>query len=393
MTTSQMQSKNINLIYQNLIILLGKKIFQNWVMGNENEEIEEEIDIPNNEILRSKYNNSFGLTKEEVQENQKIDYIEIICDLLKSKYGEKSAEKFIDGIKKVLVAIGYNRSESQKQIILEEQEKIREKLKIMQDNKKYIEKLSKKKIELAKDIGNIDVLLSDEELLKQEYSAVNSKLPNKEKIFSVSHFRIMLEKQRKKELEQIEVINTKMKPAEFVKTKKELEEKEKFFDYLEINESQKANEEKAINDFQQCFLECFMQKIEKAENKTELKKLIYELRYYEQLPYKNSVVTKINTEIEQIVENVEEKLIKNACKEKVLTTFTQNENLNSKITTNIFKTRIINLENINYILKYHKGILKIEIFDTDIEEETKEIQITEKVELEVKLNKKIKVLE
>ena len=57
------------------------------------------------------------------------------------------------------------------------------------------------------------------------------------------------------------------------------------------------------------------------------------------------------------------------------------------------KTKIINLENINYTLKYHKGILKIEIYDTNIAEEEKMLKITEKVELIVKLNKKIKICE
>mgnify|MGYP003322618527 CR=1 FL=1 len=63
------------------------------------------------------------------------------------------------------------------------------------------------------------------------------------------------------------------------------------------------------------------------------------------------------------------------------------------ILKNQFESKIINLENSVYILKYHKGILKIEIYDTNIEEETKEIEIKEKVELQVKLNKKIKVWE
>ena len=47
-TTSQIQSKNINLIYQNLILLLGNAFIQKWIT-QENEQ-DEEIEIPNNEI-------------------------------------------------------------------------------------------------------------------------------------------------------------------------------------------------------------------------------------------------------------------------------------------------------------------------------------------------------
>ena len=78
---------------------------------------------------------------------------------------------------------------------------------------------------------------------------------------------------------------------------------------------------------------------------------------------------------------------------KLIKLFSQNEMLNKDILKNQFESKIINLENSVYILKYHKGVLKIEIYDTNIEEETKEIEIKEKVELQVKLNKKIKVWE
>ena len=67
----------------------------------------------------------------------------------------------------------------------------------MQDNKKYVEELSKTKKDLTKKIKEIDTILSDEKLLKEEYEKRNSKLANKDKIFSVSHLNIMLEKERK----------------------------------------------------------------------------------------------------------------------------------------------------------------------------------------------------
>lgn len=98
-------------------------------------------------------------------------------------------------------------------------------------------------------------------------------------------------------------------------------------------------------------------------------------------------------QVQDKIEQAEKNIIEKACKEKVLTTFSNEKILNKKILQNQFQSKIINLNNTNYLLKYHKGILKIEIYDTNIEEETKQIQITEKVELQVKLNKKIKLWE
>ena len=392
-TTSQMQSKTLNLIYQNLLILLGKNFLQSWITGEEKEEIEE-AQIPNNEILRSKYNDSFGMKNEEMQENKEIDYIKALQEKLEEGFGRKCAQEFFEGLEKVMISIGYNTSKTQKDIILQEKHNIEESLSKMQDNKMFIEELSKNKRQLIVKIRNIDRLLSNENLLKKEYQQRNSKLPNEKKIFSASHLKIMLEKERNSKLDEIKELNKKMEPNEFVKIKKEMQKKYEFFEDIEIQENKKINEEKLINRLQILFLNCFIEKIKKAENRLQLKDLIYELRYYECLPYKNTVIYDLNIKAlkEKILE-AEELLIKKSCLAKILTIFSQNQNINSKIIANQFKTKIINLENIIYTLKYHKGILKIEIYDTNIEEEIKEIEITEKVELEVKLNRKIKLWE
>lgn len=391
-TTNQMESKNINIIYQNLLILLGNRFLQNWITNKEIEEDDEEIDIPSNEILRSKYNESFGMTKEEMQEEKTIDYINKMQDILVEKYGQNNAEEFFKQLIKTILAIGCNIDKSQKNIILNAQKQMSLNLEKMQDNKAYIEELSKTKRELAKKIKNIDTLLSDEKLLREEYEKRNSKLENKNKIFSVSHLSIMLEKEREKYLQEIKECNLQMQPKEFVETKKSLEEKLNFFEDININEEEKVNEEKQVNLLQICFLKCFKEKIKKAITKREITELIYELRYYEQLPYKIYNIAK-EEKIKDILKEVEKQIIEKACLEKVIIKFSDEEELNYQILKNQFESKIINLENTIYILKYKKGILKLEIYDTNIEEEVKEIEIKEKVELQVKLNKKIKIWE
>lgn len=391
-TTNQMESKNINIIYQNLLILLGNRFLQNWITNKEIEEDDEEIDIPSNEILRSKYNESFGMTKEEMQEEKTIDYINKMQDILVEKYGQNNAEEFFKQLIKTILAIGCNIDKSQKNIILNAQKQMSLNLEKMQDNKAYIEELSKTKRELANKIKNIDTLLSDEKLLREEYEKRNSKLENKNKIFSVSHLSIMLEKEREKYLQEIKECNLQMQPKEFVETKKSLEEKLNFFEDININEEEKVNEEKQVNLLQICFLKCFKEKIKKAITKREITELIYELRYYEQLPYKIYNIAK-EEKIKDILKEVEKQIIEKACLEKVIIKFSDEEELNYQILKNQFESKIINLENTIYILKYKKGILKLEIYDTNIEEEVKEIEIKEKVELQVKLNKKIKIWE
>lgn len=387
-TTSQMESKNINIVYQNLLILLGNHFLQTWIINNE--EDEEEVEMPNNEILRSKYNENFGMTTEEMQEEK--DYVNKMQEILIEKYGKENAQNFWNQLIKTILAIGSNINKEQKRILLEEKKKVEEHLEKMQDNKKYVEELSKTKKDLTKKIKEIDTILSDEKLLKEEYEKRNSKLANKDKIFSVSHLNIMLEKEREKYLNQIKECNLQMQPKEFVVTKQKLESQKEFYEEIDIKESEKTNEEKQIEELQKYFLKCLEEKIDKAEGKKEITDLIYEIRYYEQLPYKQYNISK-EKKIEEYVTKVEKQIIKKACAEKVVIRFTQEEELNYKILKNQFQSKIIKLENTIYVLKYKKGILKIEIYDTNIEEETKEIEISEKVELNVKLNKKIKIWE
>lgn len=391
-TTNQMESKNINILYQNLLILLGNRFLQNWITNKEDDDEDEEVDIPSNEILRSKYNENFGMTKEEMQEDKTIDYIRKMQEILAEKYGEENAIEFFEQLIKTTLAIGCNINEKQKEIVLNLQNQLAKDLEKMQDNKAYVEELSKKKKELAERIKNIDTLLSDEKLLKEEYENRNSKLANKDKIFSVSHLSIMLEKEREKYFKEIKEYNLQMQPKEFVETKRALEEKVKFFEEIDVKENEKTNEGKQIILLQKFFLKCFEIKIERALTKRELTDIIYELRYYEQLPYMQYNISK-EEKIEEYLKKVEKQVIKKACLEKVLIKFSDEEELNYNILKNQFQSKIIKLENTIYVLKYKKGILKLEIYDTNIEEEIREIEIKEKVELHVKLNKKIKIWE
>lgn len=269
-TTSQMESKNINILYQNLLLLLGNSFLQTWITGEEKQT--EEVDLPNNEILRSKYNESFGMTKEEMQEENKIDYIQKMQEMLSQKYGEENAKAFLMQLIKAVLVIGCNSNKEQKEKVLNRQSQIKQKLDEMQDNKAYLEKLSGFKKEITKKIKKIDTMLNDEKLLKEEYENRNNKLPNKKKIFSVSHLRIMLEKERKTQLEEIKECNKQMEPKEFVKTKRKLEEKLQFYQEIKVEEGKRTDENKQIEEMQIYFLNCFLEKIRNTETKAQIRK-------------------------------------------------------------------------------------------------------------------------
>lgn len=364
-------------LYRMLVTLLGNNEIECWVNKRKNEELEE---LPSNLILSSKYNENFGITKKEIV-GEKKDYIEIIKNKFIQLYGEGLTKEFFEKLIKVAIleCSKYNKKYEEK--ILKQIEQLKIKLEKMKDNKLFIEELSLQKKEISKQIEQIDMLLNNERELKQEYEKRNKNLPNKEKIFSVSHLRLMLEKQRNQGIENIKRINKKMEPKEFVKIKNDLEERLKYYQDIKIKDKSEENLQRLQKSLEEIFLKCFEIKIEKAQENKQIENLIYELRYYKLLP---PIVYKERTKLEN-------KLIKKACEQRVLTKFTENEKLNFEILKEIFNTRIIDIDTITLMLKYSKGVLTVNIYDGDVEESSFEIEIKEKVELLAKLNKKIKI--
>lgn len=373
------RNKNIiyNKLYQIIIILIGNKQIDSWINKRKSEEIGE---IPSNVILSSKYNENFGITKREII-GEKTDYIEQIKNKFIELYGKKIAQEFFEKILKVIILECSKNNKDYKQSIENQMLKIKKELDKMKDNKLFIEELSTQKKEITKHIEQIDKLLNSDRELRIEYESINEKLPNKEKIFSVSHLKLMLEKERRKELEKIKKINKKMEPKEFVKIKKELEEKLEFYEDIKIQDKTEQNIERLQRSLEDTFLKCMELKIKKAQENIEISELIYELRYYKLMP--PIVIHK--------TEEIEKQLIEKACAQKVLTKFSENDDLNYKILKEIFTSKIIDLDTILYVLKYSKGILTVVIYDGDVEDSSFDINITEKVEILSKLSKKIKI--
>lgn len=375
-TTIEMKNIIYNKVYQLLIILIGSKIIDTWVNNRKSEEIEE---IPSNVILSSKYNESYGITIKEMQEQK--DYVEEIVSKFSKLYGKEKTKEFFKKLIQIIILENSKNDKEYKERIIKEIAKINQELEKMKNNKTFIEELSLQKKKITKQIKDIDTILNDEKTLKEQYENTNKKLPNKEKIFSVSHFKLMYEKQREKLLKEIKNINTKMEPQQFIEIKKSLQEKLEFYEHIQIEEIANENTVRLLKELEEIFLECILEKIEKTNEKSEIEKIIYELRYYKLTP---PIVTKETDEIER-------KLIKKACEQKILTKFSEKEETNYQILKQIFTSKIIDLSETVYTLKYTKGTLTLNIYDGNTHDETKQIKITEKTELNVKLNKKIKI--
>lgn len=376
-SNKKLKDGDYNVIYQMLVILLGNEIIDKWVNDRKSQQ-EDYTKVPNNMILGSKYNESYGITQEEIDDDLE-DNIQEISKYFESIYGEKLQGQFFEQLKKYIIFLGVKYNSEYREKILESLSELKEELEKMTDKKQYLDELSNTKTKLTEEIKQIDTILSNENNLKEEYTKRNSKLKNEDKIFSVSHLRLMLEKERKQELERIKDINKIMEPLEFVNIKNKLEVEIKYYTDLQVEKPTKEVQKELLKQLKVLFCKCMQIKLENATDKKQIEDIIYEIRYYEAVSGGKEF------------DKLEEKIIEKACENKVLETFSEDKKLNYKILKNIFKTKIIDLNTIVYVLKYNKGILTIKIYDGKIQDSTEEIKITEKVELQVKLNKKIKI--
>lgn len=232
----EIESIEHNLIYQNLVLLVGNQFLDNWIF--------------NSDIMR--------------------DYWQVFYNKMEELYGEENAKAYIDILEKIsiLLEIKFDRKSKDRYKKLKEENE--ENLKDIEDNIKFIEKITLEKRKLAKQIRKVDETLNSKTLLQEEYVTRNEMLPLDKKIFSIRILSKEMIKEREEKIEKLERLNELLKPQNFVKYKIELENKKKILKILEVKNMQKEIEKLKL-ELQKLFLKCFEVKIEKVR---------YETRYF-----------------------------------------------------------------------------------------------------------------
>lgn len=234
----EIESVEHNIIYQNLVLLVGNKFLERW--------------IKNKEAI--------------------IDYMENFENRMEEIYEKEISKEFIKNLKDISVLLEVKFDSKNKEKILKIKEEIDEKIMELADNKKFVEDTTKQKRKLTKEIKNIDEIMNDKKMLQEEYEKRNKYLPLKEKIFSVRILSKIMTEERKKKIEQLERLNQLLIPQNFVKYKKELERKESILKLLETKDIQKDINKLKLK-LQKIFLKCFENKIEKARKQTRSYKI------------------------------------------------------------------------------------------------------------------------
>ena len=356
---SEIESISYNLMYQNLRILLGQEFLEKW--------------IKNKEFI--------------------IDYMDFLKNRLEEAYGTKNQKDILKVIEKLSVLLELKYNPKKKEEFTKEKKEGEKILKKIDNKEKYIDMISKQKRKLTKEIKIIDETLNDKTLLQEEYIKRNEKLPLKKKIFSVRVFSKVMKKEREDKLEELERLNELLNPKKFVSYKKETEEK---YEYLKLAEIENIEKEidKMLVKLQKVFLKAYQLKIKNINEKSEITDCIYEFRYYTVLPFNEEINIGEVKEIQKELQETRRLLLDKAQELKVLIVVSKNKEIDDEILKNMFAIRALSLEDIYIKLMKEKDKVYIQLFDDEIfgeKIELKDFGNINKKDLEIKVNKKIKV--
>ena len=234
----EIESIEHNIIYQNLVMLVGNEFLNRWV--NNRETI--------------------------------IDYMEEFENEMEELYGKESSKDFIKTLKEISILLEVKFDSKNKEKILKIKEELDCEIEKIEDSKKFVENATKQKRELTNEIKNIDEIINNKTMLQEEYEKRNEKLPLEEKIFSIRILSKLMVEERERKIEELEKINQLLNPQNFVKYKKELEKKANVLKVLETENIQKDIDKLKLK-LQKIFLKCFENKIKKARKQTRCYKI------------------------------------------------------------------------------------------------------------------------
>ena len=340
----------INLLYQNLLMLLEYDKLQYIIANNKK--------IHNiQKVFQENYGNKLA--------NEITKYLLMISSSIKANKNKEfriKFENYINSLKEEL-----NKIDNSDELIV------------------YITDRRKK---ITAEIGDIDKKLNNIEYLKKDFEERNKKLKKNKKIFSISSLAEMYEIKRDKLLKEMKECSMLVEPKKYINKKDELKNNLNIFEKIDFIQDKSINVEKILLEFQEIFLECFEDKINKCTEKKQIINLIYNFRYYLSLNYKKGYKINNCKKIKNKLNYVFKILVSKAENLKAIEICSNNIECNMEIIKNIFTNEIINLENI---------IVQINV--TDSEENLYNIQyydgtmLIKEIKLKLKnvLNKKKKI--
>lgn len=322
---------------------------------------------------------TYFLGYETLNKSKTVSIAEIE-NMLRNKFEQSFAEKIIKSICQIAIMEYIKNNPEEKEKVLEIRDDFKKEIELICNKKEYIEKASNEKKNCIIECEKIDKYLNDDLLLKKEYIRQNEKLPQEERVFSLSDFSEKVLKQKEDLEKKIIELTEKLKPRNYIKLRNSLEKEYSFYSDLDFENN---NVDVFIRNFINLLLKALIIETSQITMKKDVIEKIYIIRYLNVLRIKNST---LGVKYKKIFNEAQKALITVGCNLKVLMIFSKDVEQNYLIYKNIFQTRIIDLDNL-YIEITKNNDLKI------YDEESIERKINDNYfnELNIKYNKRYKI--
>ena len=343
-----------NTVYQNIKILLGDKFLQE-IINNINQ----------------------------------IDFIDKFEKKINNLLNEEISSKIIEEIYIISILENIKENKEKQDNLLKTKEDLLKTLNKMNDKKIYLQELANNKKIIGKQIKEIDEIINDNIQLRKNFIKENEKLEENEKIFSLSEYEEKLQERRNKLLENLRHYSSLMKPMNYVKNKFNIKKKFDLIEKIDLKEDINEQEYNILLQLQVNILKALQGKIGKIETKKKIIEYIYLFRYYKLLYINNEKQIKDIENIKEQLIMAEKYLITKACNLKAINIISNNIEKNYEIISKLLNTSIIDLDELNIEFKKKEDKIILNIYDDNMIDEA--IEYTEKLDLNVKMNKKIKL--
>ena len=323
---------------------------------------------------------TYVLTYDQLENNKKSS-TQNLNNILNTYYKQAFSEKILKTICQIAISDYIMNNEHEKDVINKKRKKIEEDFKQLEDKKTFIERITQEKKKCISECCKIDKYLNNDLLLKKEYIRQNEKLPQNERVFSLSDFSEKIQNQKDELERKIEDLTQKIKPKNYINEKNKLEKE--FLFYNEINV-----ENNNLSDFIDEFINLLFKAITEQVKKTTLKKEIIEKLYM--VRYLNLYKlfdTTIGEKYKKQINKLQKDIITKACNLKALTIFSQDISENYLIYNNIFRSKIIDLDSMYIEITKDNTIRFYDDEAMDIEEKQNGFK-----DLIERKNKKIKII-
>ena len=323
---------------------------------------------------------------DEWKKNKNQDYTIKLIDKLESIYKTELAEKLFKVLNQIAILNIIRDNEPEKTRLIDIQEKLQKEFDEIDNKKEYLTNLGNKKKEIVEKIKDIDNKLNNDRKLKEEFIERNQFLDMNHRIFSLSDLSEILEKEREDLIIELNKYSKKMEPLNFIKNKDNIKNKLVLLKELNLETINEKIYSTKIKELVSLLIKAIKIRIDKTESKEELIRLIYKIRYY------SLIYIEKDKQVKDIIDinTIQKHIITKACRQKAITIFSKNIKENYEIIKNILKTDIIELEKIYFKFIQKEDKVLLEIYDEENMYKTIEIEKIE--ELNIKLNKKIKVI-